>query len=83
MDQHFVAGLVTEFVVDGLEIVQVDEAQNTGAADPPGNGQGLAKLLVETPAVEQAGEFVLVGEGFQRCDALITSRPLSDARRVI
>jgi hypothetical protein len=68
--KHLVAGLMAELVVDGFEVVEVDEAENAGALDPAGNGQGMAELLVEAAAIEQAGEFILIRQGFQGRDAL-------------
>ena len=57
-----VAGGVAVFVVDGLEVVEVDDRHRQLLVVAPGQGQQAGQGEVEVPAVEQAGECVAHGE---------------------
>ncbi len=65
LDQHLVAGGVAEAVVDGLEIVEVEQEKGEGPADPPGPDEGVGQTVGEQRAVGEAGQGIvkrLVGE---------------------
>ena len=60
--QHAVADVVAQCVVDGLEPVQVAEAQGDGLARALGRGQRLLHPVVEEGPVGQTGELVVEGQ---------------------
>ena len=70
LDEHLVAGGVAERVVDGLEVVEVEEDHRRRARLAPGARDRLADLLGEHRAVRESGHGVverLVGElGLER-----------------
>ncbi len=58
--EHLVARLMPELVVDGLELVHVDEQQADG---PPGRAaECLGVFAEEAPAVQQAGKRIAFGK---------------------
>ena len=59
LDQHLVADPVTVAVVDGLEVVDVEQQQADGR---PVGGEQLAQHLVDVPPVGGAGQRVGLGE---------------------
>jgi hypothetical protein len=63
--EHLVAGGVTEAVVDGLEVVQIQEDHGNAALLAPAPGDRMAHALGEERAVREAGNGIvesLVGE---------------------
>ena len=63
--EHLVAGRVAEAVVDGLEVVEVDEDDRQPVVLAPRAGDGVAHALAEQRAVGEVGHRVverLVGE---------------------
>ena len=61
LDEHLVAGSVAEAVVDGLEVVEVEEHDGEAAALAPRAGRGVADALAEQRAVGQAGDGIVEG----------------------
>lgn len=61
-DQHEVAGLVTETVVDWFEAVQVDDEKGKPLFFPVGQQDKLFQVLIQEPSVGKTGEGVLEGD---------------------
>ena len=59
LDQELVAGHVPEGVVDGLEVVEVDEEHGEVALAPAVAGEGVVQALREERAVGEAGEGIV------------------------
>ena len=59
--QQHVTGVVTEAVVDDLEVVEVQEEHGCGCAVPPPTGQGVRHPIGEQSAVGKPGEAVVRG----------------------
>ena len=71
LDEHLVAGLMPERVVDHLEVVEVDEQQGYATGAALQGQEGLGKPVHECGPVGQACHRVvqrLVGEGLLRLD---------------
>ena len=62
VDQHGVAGRVTEAVVDGLEPVEVDEQQRDAGAAAPRHLQCVLDAVEQQAAVGKVREQVVAGE---------------------
>jgi hypothetical protein len=58
--ERLVAGRMSELVVDLLEAVEVDHQQRPAAAVAPRVGELPPQLLLEAPAVEEAGERIVL-----------------------
>ena len=61
LEQHAVADGVTEAVVDGLEVVEIDEQHRHADALAQGPGHRVAHALVEQRAVGQMGDRIVEG----------------------
>jgi hypothetical protein len=68
--EHRVAGLVPEPVVDGLEVVDVDERHAEGDAVAPGARDRPGEVPLERAAVVDARQHVRVGEPLELLIAL-------------
>jgi hypothetical protein len=64
--EHRVTGVMTDVVVDGLELVEVDEGQAEQVAVARRLGHRLLGTLGEQAAVRQSGQAVMVGERVYR-----------------
>ncbi|MNP67588.1 hypothetical protein D3C76_1634380 [compost metagenome] len=58
--EQFIAGVVTEAVVDPLEMVDVEEQHGEHAAPVVFCAKSLGEQLVETAAVDQVGQGIVV-----------------------
>lgn len=70
-----VARAMTERVVDGLEVVEVEEEESPAGAVAAGLRQREAQLLLQAPPAEQVRERIAVGESQQPC---LEALPLGD-----
>ena len=61
LEQQLIAGGVAEAVVDGLEVVEVEEDDRQAELLAPGAGDRVAHALVEQRAVGQVGDRVVEG----------------------
>ncbi len=61
-DEHLVADVVAEAVVDDLEPVEVDEEQRQGGVRLAGSGDGQLELVEQQHPVGQRGQRVVEGE---------------------
>ena len=71
LDEHLVAGLMPECVVDRLEVVEVDEQEGDATGAALQGQEGLGKPVLKRGPVGQARYLVvqrLVGEGLLRLD---------------
>ena len=74
LDQHAVAELVAERVVDGLEVVEVEEQHcnvRAATAGRLGRSQHFVEASEQLPAVRQARQRVVLGEVLQLLRALL------------
>ena len=69
-DQHQVAALVTEGVVDGLEVIEIDEDHRDLVAFAAGAGEGALEAVIEEAAVGQAGQAVVRREILDLCHGI-------------
>ena len=76
--QELVPGGVAELVVDGLEVVEVDEQQRDRAAHAASPREREVELILDQDAVGQPGEAVVIGEVGE---LLLTAQPLGDVAR--
>ena len=56
------AGAVTEGMIEGAEVIEVEHGDRDGALGAPGVGNGLSQALLEQQPVRQPGERVVGGE---------------------
>ena len=61
-----VALLVSQAVIDRLEIVEIDENERSPLSPPTGVGYMQLDLLGESPAIEEPGQTVGAGEFEER-----------------
>ena len=59
-DQELVAGVVAEGVVDLLEVVEVEQEERSGGAVATAEVEVALELVLEAPAVGEAGQHVVV-----------------------
>ena len=79
--EQVVARLVAELVVDGLEVIQIDQ-QHRPAAAIAGRRLGfLGQRLLEAPAVEQRGQKIVVDEMIQMRLRALSARRCPEAAR--
>ena len=79
LDEHLVAGGVAQRVVDGLEVVEVEEDHGRRALLAAGAGDRLADLLGEHRAVREPGDGVVER---LMCELGLERLPLADVARV-
>jgi len=65
LSQQGVAGPVAQRVIDGLEVVQVDDEQGTMVAGPAVGGQGVLQTVDQQAAVRQTRDRVKPGQSMQ------------------
>ncbi|MNZ70585.1 hypothetical protein D3C78_889290 [compost metagenome] len=70
--QQLIAGLVTELLVDTLEVVKADAQHRDPALQAAGIDQDLVQLLLQLLAVGQAGQEVVLGHALQAVFGLVT-----------
>ena len=70
MAQHRIAGPVAKLVVDGLEVIEVDESEHSGAAVPARDRQRPLELVIESATVVEAGQLVFERQLLERDEAL-------------
>ena len=46
-------------IIDGFEIIEVDQREHAAFVVAPGVGQGAPELAVEAAPVHQSGEFII------------------------
>ena len=66
LPQALVPHQVPEAVVQEFEVVDVDQQQREASPTRSGAAARLAKVMIETPAVGEARQRILVGQGAQR-----------------
>ena len=81
LQQHVVAGLVTEDVVDLLEPVDVENQDGAGELGAPRLIKRVLQLLEEGAAIEQAGERVGLGEADQFVVACLPLHGVADGTK--
>ncbi|MNP27314.1 hypothetical protein D3C76_1202140 [compost metagenome] len=70
--QQLIAGLVTELLVDPLEVVKADAQHRDPALQATGIDQDLVQLLLQLLAIGQAGQEVVLGHALQAVFGLVT-----------
>ena len=82
--QGLVAGMVPVGVVDLLEGVDVEQHQGQRVTEAPGGAQMLLDLVLEAPAVVDAGQFVEVRQRTQvDFEALAVRHVAQDRQHVL
>ena len=64
MFQQLVADVVSDGVVDQLELIQIDEHECDLGARAPGPDERTVQTVLEEPAIRQAGQFVVQRQVF-------------------
>ena len=62
LDQKLIADVMSSGVVDGLEVVEVEQEHRRAVPVALGVGDRALELVAKAPAVGQAGHLVVVGE---------------------
>ena len=82
-DQQFVAGAMTEAVVDELEVVEIDESQRALGRPPLRQTQHLLQTVLQQVPVGQAGERIVRRLVFQLLAVIVLCRHVLDGAFVV
>jgi hypothetical protein len=67
--EYPVAGQMALDIIDGFEIIKVNQGENAAITVATGGGQGAVKLPVKATPVHQTGYFIGERQGFQKRNA--------------